>query len=117
MVCLIDSVLKGLCIIGDSITFNGTLLGLGDYEAFVFTIDESQTVDILAGAVVDTVDPALELYDPEGFLLEVDQNGGGGPFGTDPRIVRSLWKKGTYTVICYSASGAGDYRISLDVVP
>ncbi len=91
----------------------GTLtFGVRDVWSFEAQAGAYVTIRLEA-ADADELDTYLELYDGEGSLIAEDDDGGGG---TDSLIADfSIPEAGTYYIHVLPYSGAGEYRLGLDI--
>ncbi|MEA2024055.1 MAG: serine protease [Actinomycetota bacterium] len=105
---------------GRLLTRNTTIAGNADYPGDF----DWYLVELGAGEVltidVDSIafDPVLMVDGPEalGFVLAVDDDSGGGLFGTNPRIVYTADETGTFIIVVADggATGPGAYRLTVD---
>lgn len=95
---------------GQSVT--GTLAG-GTMDVWAFTIDEPLTVQVRMVALDRALDPFLELIGPDGTVLALDDDGGGGFDSLIGPV--ALAGPGTYTIRArsYADAGAGRYALAL----
>jgi hypothetical protein len=106
-----EPVERGLIQPGE--TVQGTL-PLGGTEVWTFDAQEGQYVTIWLDAVdPDALDPYLELYDGDEFLIAEDDDAGGGinSLIADFRIDTP----GAHCIHALPYSGEGDYRLGLEV--
>ena len=105
---------------GRTLTRDSTIIGNvdypGDYDWYVIDLGKGQAVNIEVDAI--TFDPVLMIDGPDGlgYLEAVDDDSGGGLFGTNPRIVFTAREAGSFYVVVADneSSGPGAYRLSVD---
>lgn len=99
-------------------TAHGALASDGEQDRYTFTAVEGSRVTVSARSAAPGVPNLLLLLeDPYGFILTSDDDGG---MGTDPLIHDlPLPRSGVFTIVVTNVpgSGAGDYELSLSVVP
>ncbi|NJP07753.1 MAG: hypothetical protein HC837_20115 [Chloroflexaceae bacterium] len=95
-------------------TLRGLIATPQDEQAYVFTAERGQTVEILM-AGEPSLDPYLILIDPDGNWVAVDDDS--GPL-VDALIETTLLKTGMYTIIARNARRltTGWYELSLNVM-
>jgi lysyl endopeptidase len=109
-------------------TINGTLttsdcpLGDGSYvDAYSFDGTAGQRISILMTS--SSFDTVLYLLNPDGSVLKIDDDGGGGPNGTDSRIPAgsgffTLPGSGSYTILAnsFDAGATGPYSLTFNAL-
>lgn len=105
---------------GQRLTRNTTITGNadypGDFDWYLVDLGKGQAITIDVDSIA--FDPVLMVDGPEGlgYVLAVDDDNGGGLFGTNPRIVFTARESGTYFVIVADSgsTGPGAYRLTVD---
>jgi len=99
----------------------GTVVGNidfpGDRDWFWIDLGDGQSVTIEVDSA--TVDPEVYIDSLDNFsefTLAYDDDSGGGPFGTNPRLVWTAEQTGTYLVIVsdYLLTGPGAYVLTIE---
>ncbi len=102
-----------------SINFGDLLEGeisqIGELDLFCFEANTGDVVVIVMSKIDGTLDPFLELYDPDGNLVDSDNDSGVFP---NARIDAPLPLTGTYTIIARDLrnNATGGYHLNLDRV-
>ncbi len=105
---------------GRFLTRNTTITGNadypGDFDWYLVDLGKGQAITIDVDSIA--FDPVLMVDGPEGlgYVLAVDDDNGGGLFGTNPRIVFTARETGTYIVVVADSgsTGPGAYRLTVD---
>ena len=105
---------------GRTITRNTTITGNadypGDYDWYLVDLGKGQAITIDVDSIA--FDPVLMVDGPEGlgYVQAVDDDAGGGLFGTNPRIVFTARETGTFIVVVADSgmTGPGAYRLTVD---
>ncbi len=105
---------------GRTLTRTSTIIGNadypGDYDWYLVDLGKGQAITIDVDAI--TFDPVLMIDGPDGlgYLEAIDDDSGGGIFGTNPRVVFTAREAGTFYVVVgdNNSSGPGAYRLSVD---
>ncbi len=89
----------------------------GDNDWFWIDLGDGQAVTITVDSVV--ADPAIYIDTPDNlseFTLAFDDDSGGGPFGTNPRVVFTAEETGSYLVIVSDSlrTGPGAYVLTVE---
>lgn len=88
----------------------------GDFDWYRVDLGKGQAITIDVDAVA--FDPVLMIDAPDGlgFVQAIDDDSGGGLFGTNPRIIFTARQAGAFYVIVgdAGATGPGAYRLSVD---
>lgn len=99
-----------------SSTTTGNIDYPGDYDWHRVELGKGQAVIVEVDAIA--FDPILMIDGPEGFgyLRAVDDDSGGGLFGSNPRIVFTAEEAGAFFVIVTdgNSTGPGAYRLTID---
>jgi hypothetical protein len=91
---------------------------LGDFYAFVVQEDDALVITTLTPAdgpfqPVNDLDPVIELFDPSGNLVALNDNGGAD--GRNARIEHTADDNGMYRVRVFGAAGtSGDYVLDVE---
>ncbi|MEA1950897.1 MAG: pre-peptidase C-terminal domain-containing protein, partial [Planctomycetota bacterium] len=99
------------------------VLGFVDNSAgddwYQFAADAGQTIAVetflplgSSGLFASSLNPAIELYDPQGNLLVSDDNSAGD--GINALVVHEAAQSGTYRLRVRAQEGQGDYYLSVD---
>lgn len=105
---------------GRLLTRNTTITGNvdypGDFDWYLVELGKGQAITIDVDSIA--FDAVLMVDGPEGagYVLAVDDDTGGGLFGTNPRIVFTARESGTFIVIVADSgsTGPGAYRLTVD---
>lgn len=105
---------------GRSLTRDSTITGNadypGDFDWYLVDLGKGQSITIDVDSIA--FDPVLMVDGPEalGYVYAVDDDSGGGLFGTNPRIVFTARETGTFIVIVADSgsTGPGAYRLTVD---
>ncbi len=105
---------------GRTITRNTTITGNadypGDYDWYLVDLGKGQAITIDVDSIA--FDPVLMVDGPEGlgYVQAVDDDAGGGLFGTNPRIVFTARETGTFIIVVADSgmTGPGAYRLTVD---
>lgn len=94
-------------------TLNGSISWFGDRDHYSIYATPGQRITLRMTALSSTVDPYLELYDPQGKLVAKNDNGGGGLNALINGYLLS--QSGRYQVVTYSKTNvsSGAYTISM----
>ena len=88
----------------------------GDFDWHLIDLGKGQSITIEVDSIA--FDPVLMVDGPEalGYVRAVDDDAGGGLFGTNPRIVFTARETGTFIVIVADSgsTGPGAYRLTVD---
>jgi hypothetical protein len=88
----------------------------GDFDWYLVDLGKGQSITIEVDSIA--FDPVLMVDGPEalGYVRAVDDDAGGGLFGTNPRIVFTARETGTFIVIVADSgsTGPGAYRLTVD---
>jgi hypothetical protein len=88
----------------------------GDFDWYRVDLGKGQAITIDVDAIA--FDPVLMVDAPDGlgYVQAIDDDSGGGLFGTNPRIVFTAREAGAFFVIVgdAGATGPGAYRLSVD---
>lgn len=88
----------------------------GDFDWYRVELGKGQAITIDVDAIA--FDPVLMVDAPDGlgYVQAIDDDSGGGLFGTNPRIVFTAREAGAFFVIVgdAGATGPGAYRLSVD---
>ena len=88
----------------------------GDFDWYRVDLGKGQAITIDVDAIA--FDPVLMVDAPDGlgYVQAVDDDSGGGLFGTNPRIIFTAREAGAFYVIVgdAGATGPGAYRLSVD---
>lgn len=88
----------------------------GDFDWFRVDLGKGQAVTIDVDAIA--FDPVLMIDGPEGlgYIRAIDDDSGGGLFGSNPRIVFTAAEAGSFFVVVGDAgnAGPGAYRLTVD---
>jgi hypothetical protein len=88
----------------------------GDFDWYRVDLGKGQAITIDVDAIA--FDPVLMVDAPDGlgYVQAIDDDSGGGLFGTNPRIVFTAREAGAFFVIVgdAAATGPGAYRLSVD---
>ncbi len=88
----------------------------GDFDWYLVDLGKGQSITIDVDAIA--FDAVLMVDGPEGlgYVRAVDDDSGGGLFGTNPRIVFTATETGTFFVIVADSgsTGPGAYRLTVD---
>lgn len=88
----------------------------GDFDWYLVDLGKGQSVTIDVDSIA--FDAVLMVDGPEGlgYVRAVDDDSGGGLFGTNPRIVFTATEAGTHFVIVADSgsTGPGAYRLTVD---
>ena len=99
-----------------STTITGNADYPGDFDWYRVDLGKGQAITIDVDSIA--FDPVLMIDGPEGlgYVLAVDDDNGGGLFGTNPRIVFTARETGTYFIIVADSgsTGPGAYRLTVD---
>jgi hypothetical protein len=97
-------------------TITGNIDYPGDFDYFRVDLGKGQAITIDVDAIA--FDPLLMIDAPDGlgYVQAIDDDSGGGLFGTNPRIVFTAREAGSFFVIVGDAavSGPGAYRLTVD---
>lgn len=88
-----------------------------DWYLFAADIDETITVETflplgVSNLLASSLNPAIELYDPQGNLLSYDDNSAGD--GINASIVHVAAQTGSYRLRVLAQEGRGDYYVRVD---
>lgn len=99
---------SGLITIGETVS---GVLGLpDDFDVFEFLADAGQAITLRVDGMIG-VDVVVQLFDPDGFIVLKDDDGG---HGLDAEIRLALLKSGTYRIEVAAVSGkVGRYDVSV----
>ncbi|MEA2010734.1 MAG: PPC domain-containing protein, partial [Actinomycetota bacterium] len=105
---------------GRVLTRNTTIAGNadypGDFDWYLVDLGKGQAITIDVDSIA--FDPVLMVDGPDGlgYVLAVDDDNGGGLFGTNPRIVFTARETGTFIVVVADSgsTGPGAYRLTVD---
>ena len=105
---------------GQLLTRNTTIAGNadypGDFDWYLVELGKGQAITINVDSIA--FDPVLMVDGPEGlgYVQAVDDDAGGGMFGTNPRIVFTARDTGTFIVVVAdsASTGPGAYRLTVD---
>ncbi len=105
---------------GRTLTRNTTITGNadypGDFDWYLVELGKGQAITIDVDSIA--FDPVLMVDGPEGlgYLRAVDDDAGGGLFGTNPRIVFTARESGMFIVVVADSgsTGPGAYRLTVD---
>jgi hypothetical protein len=105
---------------GQTLTRESTITGNadypGDFDWYLVDLGKGQAVTVDVDAIA--FDPVLMIDAPDGlgYVQAVDDDSGGGLFGTNPRIVFTAREAGLFFVIVgdAGATGPGAYRLTVD---
>jgi hypothetical protein len=88
----------------------------GDFDWYLVDLGRGQAITVDVDAIA--FDPALMIDGPEGdgYVQALDDDSGGGLFGTNPRIVFTARETGTFFIIVADngSTGPGAYRLTID---
>ncbi len=88
----------------------------GDFDWYLVELGKGQAITIDVDSIA--FDPVLMVDGPEalGYVLAVDDDAGGGLFGTNPRIVFTARETGTFIIVVADSgsTGPGAYRLTVD---
>jgi hypothetical protein len=88
----------------------------GDFDWYLVELGRGQAITIDVDSIA--FDPVLMVDGPEGlgYVRAVDDDAGGGLFGTNPRIVFTARESGTFIVVVADSgsTGPGAYRLTVD---
>ena len=88
----------------------------GDFDWYRVDLGKGQAITIDVDAIA--FDPVLMIDAPDGlgYVQAIDDDSGGGLFGTNPRIVFTAGEAGSFFVIVgdAGATGPGAYRLTVD---
>lgn len=88
----------------------------GDFDWYLVDLGKGQAVTVGVDAIA--FDPALMIDGPDGdgYVQAVDDDSGGGLFGTNPRIVFTARETGSFFIIVADsgATGPGAYRLTIN---
>jgi hypothetical protein len=88
----------------------------GDFDWYRVDLGRGQAITIDVDAI--SFDPMLMIDAPDGlgYVQAIDDDSGGGLFGTNPRIVFTAREAGSFFVIVgdAGATGPGAYRLTVD---
>ncbi|MGB5432392.1 MAG: serine protease [Acidimicrobiia bacterium] len=88
----------------------------GDFDWYMVDLGKGQAITIDVDAIA--FDPILMIDAPGGlgYVQAIDDDSGGGLFGTNPRIVFTAREAGSFFVIVgdAGATGPGAYRLTVD---
>lgn len=89
----------------------------GDVDWYWLDLGDGQAITVEVDTV--TVDPAIyidSLDNPSEFTLAYDDDSGGGPFGTNPRLVFTAEEFGSYLIIVSDSlrTGPGAYVLTVE---
>jgi len=97
-------------------TISGNIDYPGDFDWYRVDLGKGQSLTVDVDAIA--FDPVLMIDGPEGdgYVQAVDDDSGGGLFGTDPRIVFTARRTGSFFVIVADSgsTGPGAYRLTID---
>ena len=97
-------------------TITGNIDYPGDLDWYLVNLGRGQAITIGVDAIA--FDPMLMVDGPEGlgYVRAVDDDSGGGLFGTDPRIVFTADEAGLFFVVVADngLTGPGAYRLTVD---
>jgi hypothetical protein len=105
---------------GQSLVRESTITGHidypGDFDWFLVDLGKGQAITVDVDAIA--FDPLLMIDAPDGlgYVRAIDDDSGGGLFGTNPRIVFTAREAGSFFVIVGDAgvTGPGAYRLTVD---
>lgn len=105
---------------GRLLTRNTTITGNadypGDFDWYLVELGKGQAITIDVDSIA--FDPVLMVDGPEGlgYVRAVDDDTGGGLFGTNPRIVFTARETGTFIIVVADSgvTGPGAYRLTVD---
>ncbi len=105
----------GRVLVRDS-TITGNADYPGDFDWYRVDLGKGQAITIDVDAIA--FDPVLMIDAPGGlgYVQAIDDDSGGGLFGTNPRIVFTAREAGSFFVIVgdTGATGPGAYRLTVD---
>jgi V8-like Glu-specific endopeptidase len=88
----------------------------GDFDWYLVDLGKGQSITIDVDSIA--FDPVLMVDGPEalGYVCAVDDDNGGGLFGTNPRIVFTARETGTFVIVVADSgsTGPGAYRLTVD---
>ncbi len=88
----------------------------GDFDWYLVELGKGQAITIDVDSIA--FDPVLMVDGPEGlgYVRAVDDDTGGGLFGTNPRIVFTARETGTFIIVVADSgsTGPGAYRLTVD---
>jgi hypothetical protein len=88
----------------------------GDFDWYRVDLGKGQAITMDVDAI--SFDPVLMIDAPDGlgYVQAIDDDSGGGLFGTNPRIVFTAREAGSFYVIVgdAAATGPGAYRLTVD---
>lgn len=98
-------------------TIYGNLDFPGDLDWYWVDLGDGQAITLEVDSV--TVDPAIYIDSLENlseFALAYDDDSGGGPFGTNPRLIFTAEEFGTYLIIVADSlrTGPGAYVLTIE---
>ncbi len=97
-------------------TITGNIDYPGDFDWYRVDLGKGQSLTVDVDAIA--FDPVLMIDGPDGdgYVQALDDDSGGGLFGTDPRIVFTARQTGSFFVIVADSgsTGPGAYRLTID---
>ncbi|MEA3501174.1 MAG: serine protease [Actinomycetota bacterium] len=97
-------------------TITGNIDYPGDFDWYLVDLGKGQAITIDVDSIA--FDPVLMVDGPEGlgYLRALDDDAGGGLFGTNPRIVFTAREAGTFIIVVADSgsTGPGAYRLTVD---